>query len=112
MYAATKAKDVVFKVSLKDGKHFVAVADAKTFADLHSAQITARSAALMGDAPSPADDIIAKYLKAQQPPPAEAAPVPSRPPMAAMPSPAPAADSGEEIDPSAPRPAFGRRRRP
>ncbi len=84
-YSATKVKDVTFTATLSDGRRFVAVAGAKTYADLHAAQLAARTAAMRGvgddDAPSPADDIIAKYLEAAKsspadPPPAKSSPEP------------------------------------
>lgn len=69
--AATRVKDVIFNVRLRDGRGFVAIADAKTYADLRSAHLEARrearAAAFGSDAPSPADDIIAKYLNAGDP---------------------------------------------
>jgi hypothetical protein len=79
IHSVTKVKEVEFEATLNDGRRFVAVTDAKTYANLHAAQLAARTAHMRGgaedDAPHPADDIIAKYLaetklaEADQPPP-------------------------------------------
>jgi hypothetical protein len=67
LFAATKVHEVVFKVVLEDGRHFVAAADAKIFADLHSAQIAARFAKFAEALPTAADDLIAKYVEKRAP---------------------------------------------
>jgi hypothetical protein len=81
-HSVTKVRDVEFEATLNDGRRFVAVTDAKTYANLHAAQLAARTAEMRGgaeeDAPHPADDIIAKYLaekKLAEPDPAPAEPV-------------------------------------
>ncbi len=111
--AATKVKEVSFEATLNDGRRFVAVTDAKTYADLHAAQLAARTAAMLGradeDAPHPADDIIAKYLDQKKL---------AEPDRAARdPAPEPAARGNEERRVSERRqaerpdqPTFGRRR--
>lgn len=108
-HSVTKVKDVVFSALLRDGRRFVAVTDAKTYAELHAAQVAARTAQMRGgadeDAPHPADDIIAKYLdqaRAQETMPAEPEP------RQAQPEPAPAVERrrGERRE----VPSFGRRR--
>jgi hypothetical protein len=67
LFAATKVHEVVFKVVLEDGRHFVAAAEAKIFAELHSAQIAARFAKFAGAIPTAADDLIAKYVETRAP---------------------------------------------
>ncbi len=112
IYAVTKVKDVVFSVRLKDGRSFVAITDAKTYADLHAAQIAARGAAAVEEGPSPADDIIARYLEEARAngtlPPADA-PVPE---PAGEPSQSAPAQPGDERQGGEQRPqrSFGRRR--
>lgn len=108
---ATKLKDVIFSVTLEDGRRFVASADAKTYADFHAAQVAARAADRM---PSPADRIIAKYLEARRD---------ARLSDAAAPPAAPAPAASTQADavaalreerrktPDLPRPEFGRRKR-
>ena len=106
MYAASKVKDVVFSARLQDGRHFVAVTDAKTYAELHSAQVSARAAALIGGTPSPADDIIAAYLQPLEPQPARAA---ERTEVQPLPPPATRPPEPDSV-PAEPPPTFGRRR--
>ncbi len=112
--SATKAKDVVFNVLLRDGRKFVAVANAKAYAELRSAHLEARREARIeqfaDDMPHPADDIIAKYLNAADPSsvdtePDEVAP----PPVARARPPVPEPSSAAAALPE--RPEFGRRRR-
>ena len=101
LLGAGRTKNVIFSVSLKDGRQFVAAATAEIYADLHAAQIGAAAEASRAGEP---DDLIAKYLAAsfgeplpaadaEAPPPAPAvAPQPARSPLAGT-----------------PRPVFGRR---
>lgn len=108
--AATKVRDIEFTATLSDGRRFTAVTDAKSYANLHAAQLAARSAAMRGgdaadDMPHPADEIIAKYLEAAKSAPAD--------PPPAKPSPEPPSErrsgerrQGERRQP----PTFGRRR--
>ena len=63
-----RGKDVVFKVRLRDGRAFVAVAGARIYADLRSEWVSARGVLQMEDDAgkmSGADAIIAKYLRAR-----------------------------------------------
>jgi hypothetical protein len=112
---ATKLKDVVFSVHLEDGRRFVATADAKTYAEFHAAQVAARAADLM---PSPADQIIARYLEARRgarhadAPPANPAPPAPVTPAASAPADTIASLREERRKtPNIPRPEFGRRKR-
>ena len=111
--AATKVREVSFEATLNDGRRFVAVTDARTYADLHATQLAARTAAMLGraedDAPHPADDIIAKYLDEKK--------LSERTPAARGPAPEPAARGDEERRVGERRqaecpdqPTFGRRR--
>jgi hypothetical protein len=105
-YAATKVKDVIFSVRLEDGREFVAKADAGTFADLHSKQVSARVATLLGGPYDPADDVIEKYL----PPKPEAATAPPEPPAYVEPDPGPVVERRVASAGRPERPVFGRRR--
>jgi len=100
LLAASHVKEVVFRVRLKDGRAFTAVADARTYADLHAAQIAARAESPYGS--GQADDMIAKYLLAQAVEP-EALPLNAEPPR----TPSPVAPT----EPAVARPVFGRRGR-
>lgn len=100
VFAATKVHEVVFKVVLEDGRQFVAMTDAKTFAELHSAQIAARFAKFADAMPTAADSLIAKYIQAQDP---ENAPQEAPPPP-------PGIDHKPSVRDST-RPVFGRRGR-
>ena len=107
VFAVTKVKDVEFAVRLKDGRRFVATANAGTYADLSAGSRVARPLADSEDAEAAAraDAVIAKYLGA-------GAQSPDRQPDDA---PAPAAASGPADEaPSSPAPTekrvFGRRR--
>ena len=65
--AIGKVKDVVFRVRLKDGRSFDAVANAKIYAEVRSDWVSARGALQLDgdDAPaSGADAIISRYLRA------------------------------------------------
>ena len=110
--SATQVKDVEFSVTLADGRGFVAVTDAKTYAELHSAQVAARSQALLGGG-GPADDIIAKYLDRKDEAQASAQPAsatvaaesePAEPPPASEPA------VRRDVPERRERPEFGRRR--
>jgi hypothetical protein len=109
LYAATRVRDVIFSARLEDGREFVAKADAGTFADLHSKQVSARVAALLGGSYDPADDVIDKYL---QPKPEADAATPSEPPTRIEPAPAPVPVIERPVVASVrpERPVFGRRR--
>lgn len=112
-HSATKVKDVVFSVVLADGRRFVAVTDAKTYAELHSAQIAARAAAQRGgfgdDVPGPVDAVIAKYLDQAEEPANEAEPARAEP-AARQVEPAPAIE--RRMEERRQQPSFGRRRPP
>jgi len=112
--SATKVRDVVFNVLLRDGRKFVAVANAKAYAELRALRLEARQEARVegfeDDMPSPADDIIAKYLNAADPSSVEAAPQEvEAPPAAPLEPPVPEQPSAVETPPE--RREFGRRRR-
>jgi hypothetical protein len=63
VFALTKVKDVEFSVRLRDGRSFVAIADAATLANLRGACHSARTAAALEDeAAARADAVIAKYV--------------------------------------------------
>jgi hypothetical protein len=110
--SVTKVKDVVFNVALRDGRRFVAVANAKVYADLRSAHLEARretrAGASGGDTPDSADDIIARYVNAANPPSTVAAPEAIEPPPAA-PDPEPPPKPSRPAAAAPERPAFGRR---
>ncbi|MEX0852175.1 MAG: hypothetical protein WD036_02675 [Bauldia sp.] len=103
-YAATKVKDIVFGVRLQDGRQFVAVSDAKTFAELRSAQIAARASLFIGNIGGPADEVIAKYIDAEEWAPAEFEPT------RMAPAPAAAIERRGIASTRRERPSFGRRR--
>ncbi len=95
--ALRKPKDVTFMARLADGRHFVATADARTYAALRSARLTGSLPA--GDGEEPPDEaidaMITRYVEAK---------------ASAPETPGPAAASDPSAD--APRPAapaFGRR---
>lgn len=110
VFAVTKVKDVDFAVRLADGRRFVAVTDARTYAEISAASRT--PAVADGEdaaAAARADAVIAKYLgpdalplapEPEPPPPAPAAAEPPAEPSRADPSARPARP---------PRPVFGRR---
>jgi hypothetical protein len=102
LFAATKVHEVVFKVVLDDGRYFVAAVDAKTYAELHSAQITARFAKFAEAVPTAADDLIAKYVETRAPEGESIAP--EAPPVTAPP-----VEPRRGLDDA--RPVFGRRGR-
>jgi hypothetical protein len=102
-FAATKVHEVVFKVVLEDGRHFVAAADAKIFSELHSAQIAARFAKFAEAAPTAADNLIAKYIQTGAPD------GDSVTPEAAPPVTPPRVEARRGLDGA--RPVFGRRGR-
>ncbi len=63
VFAVTKVKDVEFAVRLKDGRSFVAVANAATLANLRAACLSARTVSTQDDeAAARADAVIAKYV--------------------------------------------------
>ncbi len=78
VFAVTKVKDIEFEVRLKDGRRFVATADAGTYANLRGACNAALiSSAEDAEAEARANAVIAKYLGLEAPPPEEdAAPAP------------------------------------
>ena len=106
LYAATKVKDVVFSVRFEDGREFVAKADAGTFADLHSKQVSARVATLLGGPYDPADDVIDKYLQPKR----EEAALPPEPPAFVESDPVPVVERRVASSGRPERPVFGRRR--
>jgi hypothetical protein len=103
LLAARRVPDVVFKVSLSDGRAFVASADAATFAELHAAQLAACADA--GGMRTPADDIVEKYIQAQAE--EEAAPTPPQSSPSTPAAPAATVSGPPKTD----RPVFGKRRR-
>ena len=115
--AVTKVKDVEFSVRLKDGRSFVATADAATLANLRSAcRLALVSPGEDAEAQARADAVIAKYLRPGVmlgPQPEEEAPVATlAPPLAAASAPAEAADGpAAAAAPAPPRRVFGRRGR-
>ncbi len=63
VFAVSKVKDVEFAVALKDGRRFVAVADAVTLANLRAASRTPLvDAGEDAEAAARADAVLAKYL--------------------------------------------------
>lgn len=99
LLAVRKTKTVVFSVRLKDGRSFVATADAASYARVHGAYLSARrQPADDGETPEEraADAIVARYLARRADGPSDA----GRPPLAESTS---AATSPA-------RPHFGRRR--
>ncbi len=101
VFAVRKVKDVEFSVVLKDGRSFVAVADARTLANLRGASHTALvKAGEEAEAAARADAVIAKYLGADAVPPGPDVPAGHGPAGATEPS-APDAVPGRRV--------FGRR---
>ena len=106
VFAVTKVKDVEFSVRLKDGRSFVAVADAATLANLRGACHAARSSSTQEDeAAARADAVIAKYIGRDALP---LEPLPVAPPTVDA-APASSAAPPEPHPPAPPRRVFGRR---
>ncbi len=93
IFAMRKVKEVTFLVRLKDGRQFVATADARIYADLRAARITGNLSGGLTDDRAAAD-VIAKYLEKE-----------GGPPPAAE---SPTTDAAPQND--ADHPVFGRRR--
>ena len=108
VFAATRVKDLTFRVRFQDGRQFLATTDAATYADLHAAQISARLTVFTEGGRTAADSLIAKYLDARDsiPRPAPRAPVQPASPAKPTVSEAPAAAEPARPEP----PVFGRRR--
>ena len=118
VFAVAKVKDVEFSVRLKDGRRFVATADAVTLANLRAASRTALvTAGEEAEALARADAVIAKYIGPRALPLAPAPEVPasggkSAPVQADMR--ASAREAAPAVEPQAPvagpvRAVFGRR---
>jgi hypothetical protein len=109
VFAVGKVKDVEFAVTLKDGRRFVATANATTLANLRAAsRSTLVAAGEDADAEARADAVIAKYIGP------EALPLPTAPGTAAPASldePDPSASLRERAGAPMPRGVFGRRGR-
>ncbi len=105
--AATKARDVTFAATLRNGRRFVAMTDARSYAEIHARQLAARTAGLRGadpdDEPNPADEIIAKYLQAAKS--EHVGPSPSR----GADEPSPERRAGDRRTGDRRQPTFGRR---
>ncbi len=132
VFAVTKIKDVNFAVRLRDGRRFVATADAATLADLRAACRSASKPAGEDDeATARADAVIAKYLgpdalplepvpepepepeEASASPASASSPVPASPAPTSPVQPQVAGDRPAAVSlvtgPLAPRRVFGRR---
>ena len=110
VFAVTKVKDVDFAVRLKDGRSFVATADAGTYANLRAAcRLAMTSVEEEAKAAARADAVLAKYLGADALP---LDPEPQAPAVGeALPEPGETAEAVDRpaADPAPARPVFGRR---
>lgn len=109
VFAVTKVKDVNFAVRLKDGRRFVAVTDARTYAEIGAAWRTPATAdGEDAAAAARADAVIAKYLGPDAVPLAPE-PEPPAPAAAAEPPGEPSRADPPARPARPPRRVFGRR---